>query len=334
MFLKGDLDLYADPLVHMLVDGKYDVLLGKGSQSAVIAFNHNVLQERRVLQVLLPDVPPDAKGRFLRGFRIVNAINNKEIKNGRIPPFYQVYELSESPAYAVVQHIQGCDLYDYLLGNPQLTIRERLVMFKHLALSLHLLHENNVIHRDLKPGNIIVDNTGFPRWIDFGIAISATENPLTQAEQGLGTPKYAAPEQLDDAANVDQRADIFALGKVLHTITTGSDESFDPGDLDFPLLSIVPKATNHIKERRYLTVLEFLEDVALAYSDQFDLQEVVQLQVASDDTIGTHFLDLLGLYGGNTGKVKQLLHLTMGEWEHFVCMSKEEVIRRNTVEIG
>lgn len=106
-------------------------------------------------------------------------------------------------------------------------IRERVAMFRLVCAAVAHGHQKGVIHRDLKPGNILVDRVGEPKVIDFGVARSTDPNgddhtSMTRAGEVVGTLRYMSPEQLGiDDGDVDARSDVYALGLVLHEIVTG-----------------------------------------------------------------------------------------------------------------
>ena len=92
-----------------------------------------------------------------------------------------------------------------------------------MSKALKYAHDKQVIHRDIKPSNILISRQGEVKLVDFGIATSQeeTEDGLTRDGMVLGTPSYIPPEQIDDARNVDKRADIYSLGVVLYEMLTG-----------------------------------------------------------------------------------------------------------------
>jgi hypothetical protein len=168
-------------------------------------------------------------------------------------------------------------------------------------------------------GVTLVDAGGNPKILDFGIAISTYDNPLTRTDAQLGTPGYAAPEQLTDAGSVDHRADIYSLGKVLYFIVTGN-ENFASEDIPLELMMIIPKVWEDDPDRRPATVSAFVEEVAEAYPDM-DFQSE-RYAVQTDCNVAQAFINLLVLYSGNPGKIKQILDLTMGEFESLMKMAK------------
>lgn len=324
MFLAGHVEMYADSLVKSCVpSAEYIKVLGQGAQSIVLLIKDMLLGQQRVLHIRLPGLCLEAEQRFVRSAKILSTIVSSELRKGHVPPFFMVYSVSTYPCHMVSQYIKGVTLREYIENQPTLGLCERLGIFKRLSFGLHLLHQNAIVHRDVKPDNILVDDLGMSRWIDFGIAMSAYENPLTRTEQALGTPDYAAPEQMHDAANVDERADIYSFGKVLFYLVTG-DESFDPEKLPLELLMVIPRALQDDRTRRHQTVLELLEDVSEAYPDYQLLGNT--LPEMGDLTVGRAFQELLTLFSGNTGKLKQFLDLDYGEWEELMNIAKSEVI--------
>jgi eukaryotic-like serine/threonine-protein kinase len=136
---------------------------------------------------------------------------------------------SEGRPYFVMELVKGLPLTQYC-AQEKLTLRERIVLFREVCLGVQHAHQKGVIHRDLKPTNILVadvDGEAVPKIIDFGIAKAiATRQAVragfvTQARVALGTPLYMSPEQLVDTADVDTRSDVYSLGAMLYELITG-----------------------------------------------------------------------------------------------------------------
>jgi serine/threonine protein kinase/formylglycine-generating enzyme required for sulfatase activity len=159
-----------------------------------------------------------------------------------------------------------------------------LQFFESAAEALHSAHEAGVIHRDVKPGNLMVQADGTAVILDFGLAADSSREGATLTRSGdvFGTPAYMAPEQCRDARNVDQRSDVFSLGATLHEALTGQRAFRGPnGDaimrkilagrvpnpcrqvkgLPSEFALVVGKAMDPDPERRYATAREFAEDL-------------------------------------------------------------------------
>src|SRR5215510_1167456 len=127
--------------------------------------------------------------------------------------------------YFVMEYIVGAPITEYC-DSHQLSIEERLKLFRQVCAAVHYAHQNLVVHRDLKPGNILVTEEGAPRLLDFGIAkvfnpeLASPTLDLTAPEMRLMTPEYASPEQVRGEP-ITTASDIYSLGVVLYELLTG-----------------------------------------------------------------------------------------------------------------
>jgi serine/threonine-protein kinase len=129
-------------------------------------------------------------------------------------------------SYLVMEYIEGVPITKYCEANG-LSVRERLELFRGVCGAVHYAHQNLVVHRDLKPGNILVSSDGVPRLLDFGIAKVLNPNlpgvamPMTRPEVRVMTPEYASPEQMR-GMTVTTASDVYQLGVLLYELLTGS----------------------------------------------------------------------------------------------------------------
>ena len=148
----------------------------------------------------------------------------------RHPNLIAVYDVGEDPethlCYIIMEHVGGGTLTKKLAAKGRLAVREAVSIAAQIARALEVAHRAGVVHRDLKPDNIMFDESGVPKLADLGIAkfSGAGDKAVTTVTQTgviMGTPAYMSPEQMIDSHQVDARSDIYSLGMVLYEMLTG-----------------------------------------------------------------------------------------------------------------
>jgi predicted Ser/Thr protein kinase/tetratricopeptide (TPR) repeat protein len=221
----------AKPLVPGTVVGRYVVRseLGRGAVGVVLDAYDPTLSRSVALKLLIAgrDASDAQLRRFLREARAASILRHEHI--------VAVHDLGEDSgrAYFAMDRIEGRSLGNLLTEGP-LAPRRACELALEIARALEHAHGHGIVHRDVKPHNIIIDAQGKSYLTDFGLARDLGEDArLTATGQIVGTPAYAAPEQLAGQPT-DERSDIYSLGATLHEAITGSPP-FDAGS--YPLLS-------------------------------------------------------------------------------------------------
>src|SRR5439155_25714827 len=134
------------------------------------------------------------------------------------------YEVGErdGSCYFSMKFVEGGQL-DEVVRRAPMSIQRAVELMLRLARTMHYAHEHNILHRDIKPGNILLDQKGEPHLTDFGLArLVETESTMTRTLEVLGTPSYMAPEQaVGNKAAVSSVTDVYGLGAVLYQLLTG-----------------------------------------------------------------------------------------------------------------
>jgi serine/threonine protein kinase len=192
-------------------------VVGRGGMGMVLRARDTKLERIVALKVLAAPLAASgaARQRFVREARAAAAI-----RNDHIVAIHAVCDDAPVP-YLVMEFIDGCNLETLIRGHGPLQVNEILRIGIQIANGLAAAHKLGLIHRDVKPANILLEN-GVQRvkLTDFGLARAADDASLTQSGFIAGTPMYMAPEQAAGEA-VDARADLFSLGSVLYEMCTG-----------------------------------------------------------------------------------------------------------------
>lgn len=190
-----------------------------------------------------------------------------QLKHPNIVEVYD-YHHTDNTFYLVMEFIDGPTLDEIVKEHGNFNVVEALTLVRGIAKGLFYAHRNNLVHRDIKPSNVIlttIDGVTQPKIVDFGLAGGSAEtSEVSRTGFGMGTPGYMAPEQGADAKNVDHRADIYSLGKLLYVLLTGEKaQDVIPTVIpDPPFLSrIIFNCIRPRVESRYFSLEGFLDDV-------------------------------------------------------------------------
>ena len=199
--------------------GKYDILsiLGKGAMGTIYKGIDPVIQRHVAIKTISSQIPATEqqalKDRFIREAQAAG-----RLQHANIVGIYEYGEEAEQ-AFIAMEFIEGVTLTDKLHAHIQFTIPEVSNIMLKVLDALGYAHSMGVVHRDIKPGNIIITRTGEVKVTDFGIA-RLESSTMTQIGTVLGTPGYMSPEQLV-GEQVDNRSDIFSAGALLYELLTG-----------------------------------------------------------------------------------------------------------------
>src|SRR5205807_302986 len=157
----------------------------------------------------------------LRRFRL-EAEAAASLDHPSIVPIHEIRERHDC-CYFSMNLVEGGQL-DEVVKRQAISIRRAVELIAKLARTVHYAHEHSILHRDIKPGNVLLDKEGEPHLTDFGLArLVETESTVTRTTDVLGTPSYMAPEQAHgNNVEVTSATDTYALGTVLYQLLTGS----------------------------------------------------------------------------------------------------------------
>jgi serine/threonine protein kinase/tetratricopeptide (TPR) repeat protein len=222
---------------HVL-GGRYEILelLGQGGMGAVYKARDREVDRLVALKVIRPELAgdPDVLPRFKQELILARQVTHKNV--------VRIFDLGEAEGtkFISMEYIEGRNLKSLLAERGKFAPKEAVGIIEQVCRALEAAHAEGVIHRDLKPQNIMVDKHGRVAVMDFGIARSTEVSGLTQTGALLGTPEYMSPEQAK-GEEIDARSDLFSLGIIFYELLTGKS----------PYVATTPAATllKRIQER-------------------------------------------------------------------------------------
>ena len=215
--------------------GRYDIIrvLGKGAMGLVYEARDPNLDRRVAIKTIkVENLSEEAAAEYEARFR-TEARSAARLQHPNIVSVYDSDRHGDM-AYLVMEFIQGEDLKQHLDGGKRYSLTQSLGMVADLLAALDYAHRQNIVHRDVKPANLLIESNGRVKLTDFGVARIQDSGEATRTQGTMvGTLKYMSPEQVQGVP-IDSRADLFAVGVVLYQLLTGK-RPFD-GDTDFAII--------------------------------------------------------------------------------------------------
>ena len=201
-----------------LIGNRYEIIekIGSGGMATVYKAKCHVLNRYVAVKILRGDLADDEK--FVRRFQR-EAINASSLSHPNIVEMYDVGE-DDGKYYIVMEYVEGKTLKSLIKKRGALTLPEVIDIMLQLTSAIACAHDSNIIHRDIKPQNVLIKEDGIVKITDFGIAMALNSNELTQTNTVMGSVHYLPPEQAN-GRGATVKSDIYSLGIVMYELLTG-----------------------------------------------------------------------------------------------------------------
>ena len=197
--------------------GDYEILteLGAGGMGRVYKVRNTISDRIEAMKILLPDLAgrEELAARFLREIKLLASLNHPNIAQLRTA------FTNSNQLVMIMEYVAGVSMAIHLSGGP-IAVADAINYIDQVLNALSYAHQQNVIHRDIKPGNMMLTPQGVVKVMDFGIARSDSDRTLTLAGTSLGTVNYMSPEQVKGEPT-DARSDLYSVGICLYEMVTG-----------------------------------------------------------------------------------------------------------------
>ncbi len=274
-------EIFPDTKEKITKVANYSIIkeIGRGAMGVIYMAEHAETKKRAAIKLLNQDMQNNEKAtqRFLQEAKV-----HSKLVHPNIVHIYEMGYFTGAGFYMAMEYVEGYSLEKILQKGP-LSIKDAFKIAIAIAYALEYALTQHIIHRDLKPGNILIDTVGRKiKVADFGLGKILQEEGVT-VNEFLGTPYYMPPEQIKDAKQVDQRADIYALGATLYHMIAGCPPYSEKKatfaviraktqELPSPLEKYIPSIPSHVVgvvdkamakdlETRYANPTAFLTDM-------------------------------------------------------------------------
>lgn len=263
-----------------LLVGRYELIekIGEGGMAVVYKAKDRLLNRYVAIKILRPEFARDDK--FLENFKK----ESQAAAGLSHPNIVNVYDVGKEGNihFIVMELIDGKPLSNIIEEKGRIEYREVISIIKQVASALSLAHRNGIIHRDVKPHNILITSTGTAKLADFGIAMAVSKESIAEGkEKIMGSVHYFSPEQAR-GAYVDERSDLYSLGIVIYEMLTGKVPFDGDNPISIALMHIneeipsvsrqvsgippqlekvIEKATDKYQSKRYKSADEMIEDL-------------------------------------------------------------------------
>ena len=280
-----------------LLVGRYELIgrIGEGGMAVVYKAKDRLLNRFVAVKILRPEFTKDAQ--FVDSFRK----ESQAAAGLQHPNIVSVYDVGhEGNIYFIVMElIDGMPLSEYIAQKAPMDYREVVRITKQVAQALSIAHKNNIIHRDIKPHNIMMTKSGIAKLGDFGIAKAISDSTLTETSKIIGSVHYFSPEQAR-GSYVDERSDIYSLGIIMYEMLTGRV----PFDGDNPVQVALMHINNDVPRPSLLVkgIPPSLEKIVMRATDKFQSNRYKSADEMLQDLNSVEFVSSMvgdGIYDNN-----------------------------------
>ncbi len=277
-------------IIGKVLSGRYEIIekIGEGGMAVVFKARCRLLKRNVAVKILKPEFTKDDKliQSFKRESQSAASLSHPNIVN-----VYDVGLEGRNIHYIVMEYIEGQTLSELIEQEKMVSAEKTVHIGKQIASALNHAHKNHIIHRDIKPHNILITKEGRVKVTDFGIAKAVTSSTIVSGESVMGSVHYFSPEQAR-GGYVDEKSDIYSLGIVMYEMVTGkvpfegdsavsvamkhiSEDMKSPSQVNAKipksLEAIIMKATQKIQIKRYHSAVEILQDLEKALNANYQV---------------------------------------------------------------